>query len=75
MPINSTRRKWFAPAYEPPAADPVEHPTQPPAPDPQPEVVRPDREMVTLLVGAATVGGRRPGAGTRPGRGNAGRWT
>ncbi|WP_329108625.1 hypothetical protein OG792_08195 [Micromonospora sp. NBC_01699] len=72
MAINSTRRKWFATAAEP---GPVERAAPPTTPDPAPGVVRPDRHLVTLIVGAATIGGpRQSTTGARPARSNNGRW-
>ncbi|WP_326560401.1 hypothetical protein [Micromonospora sp. NBC_01796] len=75
MAINSTRRKWFL-DHEPDRA-PVEQAQPDPAPSPVPveRVVVADRRSA-LLVGAAAFGGaRRSGSGTRPARGNGGRWS
>ncbi|WP_329110064.1 hypothetical protein OG792_14420 [Micromonospora sp. NBC_01699] len=70
MAINSTRRKWFAPAADP---GPVEQVAPAPAPVPQPVANRPDRDLVTLTVSATVGGPRRSTTGARPVRGN-GRW-
>ncbi|RKR89035.1 hypothetical protein BDK92_3372 [Micromonospora pisi] len=72
MTINSTRRKWFlAPPDEPPSTTPL--PVTPPAALP---ITRRDRELVVLVVGAATIGGRPGyGAGAWPVRRNSGRWS
>lgn len=72
MAINSTRRKWFAPGADPVRID-QEAPQ--PVPEPEPQVDRTARRPVPLGVGTANIGDpRRSGTGSRPNRGNAGRW-
>ncbi|RKR91452.1 hypothetical protein BDK92_5848 [Micromonospora pisi] len=69
--MNSTRRKWFLNPDDP---APVEQSVPAPAPAPPP-MDGSRRELVTLTVAAATIGGaRRYGAGTGPARRNGGRW-
>ncbi|MFK3984741.1 hypothetical protein ACI2K4_30750 [Micromonospora sp. NPDC050397] len=69
--MNSTRRKWFADG--PDGFDPVPSAEPAPAPKPEPPANPTRRDLVSAVVGRATIGtGRRHSA--RPVRGNRGRW-